>query len=100
MIRINLQLRCGSLAAVLSSTAAIRLRLPGAATKERSLQLRSQENNFIAFQMFVPAESEMITAFLRHCRRPIAVDDADVEVLLLVKLQYRFRRNGIKHPWA
>ena len=40
----------------------------------------------------------MGAAFFRRCRRTITVDDADVEVLFLVKLRHRARENGIKAP--
>jgi len=70
---------CGSLVAVLPSTAVIR-RLPGEgdAWGGRAFKWR-----------VVPTESEVVAAFLRRCRRTISVDDADVEVFFLVKLRHR-----------
>jgi hypothetical protein len=48
----------------------------------------AEGNHFVAFEVLVPAESKIVAALLCHSRRPIAVDDADVEIVLLVKLQY------------
>jgi hypothetical protein len=58
--------------------------------------VNAEGHHFVAFEMFVSTESEIVTALLRHCRCPIAVDDADVEQVLLVKLQDRTRENGIE----
>lgn len=43
-------------------------------------------HNFIALHVLVPVESEIVAAFLCRCRRPITMNDADLEVLFLVKL--------------
>ena len=58
----------------------------------------SESNHFVAFQMFVSAESEVIAPFLRRCCCPITVDDADVEELFLVKEHYSSREYGIEAP--
>ena len=46
----------------------------------------------------MPAESEIVTPFLCRSRRPIAMNDADIEVLLLVKQHHRLCKNGIEAP--
>ncbi len=58
----------------------------------------AEGHNFIAFEVLVPTESEVIATFLRGCGRPIPVDDTDVEVFFLVKLRHRPLKNGIKAP--
>ena len=60
----------------------------------------TEGNHFIALDVLMSAESEIIAAFLRCCFRPITVDYADVEVLLLVKLGHRAGKNSIKAPMA
>lgn len=40
----------------------------------------AEGDNFVPFHVFMPAESEVVATFLRHCRPTISVDDADVEV--------------------
>ena len=52
--------------------------------------------NFIAFEMLMTTKSEIITAFLRSCRRSITMDDADIEMSTLLKARYRTFKNGIK----
>ena len=49
-------------------------------------------------KVLVPAESKIIATFLRRCRRPITMNDADVKVLFLVKLRHRTHENGIDAP--
>jgi hypothetical protein len=46
----------------------------------------ADSDNFIALKVLVSAESDIITAFLRRCRCPIAMNNADVEELFLVKM--------------
>ncbi|MBW4528328.1 MAG: hypothetical protein KME18_24635 [Phormidium tanganyikae FI6-MK23] len=58
----------------------------------------TESNHFVAFEVFVPAESEVIAAFLCCGRRLIAVDDADIEIFLLVKEHHGLCKNGIKAP--
>ncbi|MCY7278776.1 MAG: hypothetical protein LH702_34840 [Phormidesmis sp. CAN_BIN44] len=56
----------------------------------------AEGNNFVPFEVLVPTESEVIAAFVRGCRRPISMNNADVEVFFLVKLRHRPLENGIK----
>jgi hypothetical protein len=58
----------------------------------------AEGHHFVAFEVFVPIESEMIAAFLRYGRGAIARDDADVEIPFLVKLSSGTRENGIAAP--
>ena len=44
------------------------------------------------------AESEIITAFLSRCHCPIAMNNADVEELILVKMRHGTREEGIEAP--
>ncbi len=56
----------------------------------------AEGHHFIAFEVFMPAESEVIATFVCYCRCPISMNDADVEVLFLVKLPHRALENGLK----
>ena len=56
----------------------------------------AEGKHFVALYVFVPAESEIIPAFLRYCRRSITVDDVDVKEIALMKLQHRTRENIFK----
>ena len=56
----------------------------------------AEGNHFVAFQMFVPTKSEIIPTLILCCRRSITVDDADIEAIVLVKMQHRARENNIK----
>ncbi|MEO0802736.1 MAG: hypothetical protein AAFY57_10735 [Cyanobacteria bacterium J06642_2] len=58
----------------------------------------AEGHHFVAFHMLVPAESELIASFLSCRRRSITVDDADVEVVILLKLRDGACKNGIKAP--
>jgi len=52
------------------------LRLPGAETNGAiTLQFRSQKATIFAFHLLVPAETDVVAAFLRRCRRSISMDD-------------------------
>jgi hypothetical protein len=58
----------------------------------------ADSDNFIALKVFVPAESQIITAFLRRCRCPIPMKNADVEELFLVKMRHGTRDDSIEAP--
>jgi len=58
----------------------------------------AEGHNFIAFEVLVPTESEIVATLFCRCRRPITMNDADIEVLFLVQLRYRTRENGIEAP--
>lgn len=58
----------------------------------------TESHDFVPFEMFVPAESEIVPALLGCGCCPIAVDHADIQQLLLLKQQHRTRENGIKAP--
>ena len=58
----------------------------------------AEGHNFIPFRMLVSAESEIITTFLSCCRCTITVDNADLEIPILVKYRNRPCKNGIKVP--
>ena len=74
------------------------LRLPGAETNGAiTLQLPIAEgDDLIAFDLLVSAETDVVAAFLRRCRRSIAMDDGGVEEIGLMKLQHRAGKNGVK----
>ncbi len=57
-----------------------------------------QEPEVVAFEVLVPAVSQIIAAFLRRCRCSIAVDDADVELTLPMQQRHRLGKNRIKAP--
>jgi hypothetical protein len=59
-------------------------------------KLCAEGNYLIVFEVFVPTVSEIVAAFLCRSRRLIAVDDADINLTLLVKVCHRPRKNCIK----
>jgi hypothetical protein len=53
----------------------------------------AEGHDLVAFDLLVPAKSDVVAAFLRCCRRAVAMDDRGVEELGLMKLQYRPRED-------
>ena len=56
----------------------------------------AEGDDLIAFHFLVTAETDVVAALLRRCRRSVAVDDRDVEEIGSMKLQHRACKNGIK----
>jgi len=62
-----------------------------------TLQFRSQKATILSpFTFLVPAETDVVAALLRRCRRSIAMDDCGVEEIGSMKLQHRACKHGIK----
>jgi len=57
-----------------------------------------ESNDFVAFEVLVSNESEIVAPFLCRSRRPVPMNDADIEIFLLVKEHHRPRQDGIKAP--
>ena len=45
----------------------------------------AEGDDFVAFDLLVAAETDVVAAFLRRCRRTIAMDDSGVEKIGLMK---------------
>ncbi len=58
----------------------------------------ADRHNFVAFEVLVPAESEIVAPLVCHCCRPIAMDDSEVEVPIEGQDRHRPRENGIEAP--
>ena len=56
----------------------------------------AEGDNLVAFHFLVTAEPDVVAAFLRRCRRSVAVDDGGVEEIGLMKLRHRACKNGVK----
>ena len=56
----------------------------------------AEGDDLVAFDLLVPAEADVVAAFLRRCRRTIAMDDSGVEKIGLMKLAHRTCKNGVK----
>jgi hypothetical protein len=46
----------------------------------------AESDDFVAFHLLVPAEADVVAAFLRRCRRTIAMDDRGIEEIGFMKL--------------
>ena len=55
----------------------------------------AQGHYLVAFQMFVAAVTEVVAAFLRGRRRPIAVNDRQIKQLVMMEPAHRARKDGI-----
>ena len=56
----------------------------------------AEGDDLVAFDLLVPAEPDVVAAFLRRCRRTIAMDDSGVEKIGLMKHCHRTCKNGVK----
>ena len=56
----------------------------------------AEGDDLVAFDLLVPAETDVVAAFLRRCRRTIAMDDSGVEKIGLMKRCHRTCKNGVK----
>jgi hypothetical protein len=56
----------------------------------------AEDYDLVAFELLVTAEAEVIAAFLGRCGRAIALDDGDVQAIVLMKFEHRAFENGIK----
>ena len=56
----------------------------------------AEGDDLVAFHLLVPAETDVVAALLRRCRRSIAMDDCGVEEIGSMKLQHRACKHGIK----
>jgi len=64
---------------------------------EITLQRRSQKTTILSpFIFFVTTEPDVVAAFLRGCRRSIAMNGGYVEKIGLMKRQHRVCKNGVK----
>src|SRR5271157_2912001 len=55
----------------------------------------AERDDLVAFQLFVPAEADVIATLFGRSRRTIAVNDRDIEKLVLVELHHRAGKNGV-----
>ena len=53
-------------------------------------------DDLVTLHLLVPAETDVVAALLRRCRRAIAMDDSSVEEIGLMKLQHRACKNAVK----
>ena len=58
----------------------------------------AEGHHFVAFQVLMPVESEIVAAFLCHCRRPVTVNDAEVKMPFEGQYRHRSRENCIEAP--
>lgn len=58
----------------------------------------AEGHHFVAFEVFMPVESEIVAAFLCPCRRPVTVNDAEVKMPFEGQDRHRSRENGIEAP--
>ena len=56
----------------------------------------AESNDLVALHLLVPAEADVVAAFLRRCRRTIAMDDRGIEEIGFMKLQHRACKHGVK----
>jgi hypothetical protein len=56
----------------------------------------AEGDDLIALDLLVPAETDVVAALLRRCRRTVAVDDGCIEEVLLIKRRHRACKNGVK----
>jgi hypothetical protein len=55
----------------------------------------AEGNDFVAFQLLVPAEADVVAALFGGRRRAIAMNDRGIEEVILLKLRHRASENGI-----
>jgi hypothetical protein len=58
----------------------------------------TEGNHFVAFEMLVPTEPEVVTALLCHSRRPIPVNDTDIKMPFEGQDRRSTLKNGIQAP--
>ena len=56
----------------------------------------AESDDLVALHLLVPAEADVVAAFLRRCRRTIAMDDRGIEEIGFMKLQHRACKHGVK----
>src|SRR5258708_25254466 len=55
-----------------------------------------EDDHLVAFDLLVPAEAEVVAPLLRRSRGAVAMDDARVQAIVLMKPEHRAFENGIK----
>jgi hypothetical protein len=56
----------------------------------------AEDRDLVAFKLLVAADAQVVTAFLGCCGRAIALNDRDVQAIILVKFEHQAFENGIK----
>ena len=56
----------------------------------------TESDDLIAFDLLVSAEPNVVAALLRHRCRTIAMDDADVQMIVLLQRHHRPDEDGVK----
>ena len=55
----------------------------------------AEGNNLVTLHVFVPTITNVISTFFSGCCRPIAMDYADIQQIILVKFKDRLNKNSI-----
>jgi len=62
----------------------------------------AEGNDLIAFDFLVAVEADVVAALFGCCRRAIAVNDRNIQAVVLMKIKHRAGKNGvdtaIDHP--
>lgn len=56
----------------------------------------AEGNDLVSFDLLVSVEPDVVAAFLRRCRRAVAVDDGNVEEVGMMKVQYRLGEDRLE----
>ena len=56
----------------------------------------AERDDLVAFHLLVPAETDVVAAFLRRGRCTVAVDHGGIEEIGLMQLQHRACKDGLK----
>src|SRR4051794_27333818 len=54
----------------------------------------AERDDLVAFQLLVPAETDVVATLFGRSRRAIAVEDRNIEKFVMVELHHRTSKNG------